>query len=105
MYGQPLCLLLCGTFRKFTVTPNAIIEYIYAANQEIHGIATVSSLHYLKMLPAQHLEIFPTDCPMDSNTICSTASFCFSFIFIETLLIKCLTLCTIKQITSNAKYQ
>lgn len=38
------------------------------------------------MLPAQNLEIFTTNYPLDSETRCPTINLCFAFICTETHL-------------------
>lgn len=48
-----------------------------------------SSLHHLKDASSSSLEIFSTGCSLPE--IISTINLCFSFILIETPLIKCLT--------------
>lgn len=63
------------------------------------------SLHHLRTLQAQYLEIFSTGGPLDSETVFSTINLCFLFIFIETFVIKCLTACSLQQIFSTSKSQ
>ena len=63
------------------------------------------SLHHLMMLQVCHLEIFLTGCTLNSETGFLSTSLCFSFIFIETLLIKCLTARIILQRLSTTNSQ
>ena len=45
----------------------------------------LSSIYHLKRLPCQHLEVFSTGSPLDSEPGFATSNLCFSFIFIEIL--------------------
>lgn len=57
--------------------------------RELVRLPLPSSLHHLKDASSSSLEIFPTGCSLPE--IISTINLCFSFILIETPLIKCLT--------------
>lgn len=78
MHRQSLCLLLCGLLRKFTWTPNDIIRDIQPAKDT-----------YIR-----HLEI-STGSPQNSDWVYATLidNLCFSFVSLETPLIKYLIAC------------
>lgn len=103
------CRLKLGDSSNFTKTPRQTLSHLYAcccvehpesspghprpssSTFKLHtrnsmGLPLLALFQHLKMFPAQHLESFPTDCLLDSETRCPTIHLRFSFIFTETIL-------------------
>lgn len=101
MYGQLLCLLLCGPLIS-SRKPDALTRDIRTATRKILSVATG-----ILTLPFTHasnssLKI-SAGCPLDSEL--GFYLLTSSFTFIETPFIKCLTAGTTKHIASSNKSQ
>lgn len=90
MCGQASCPQVCE-LRRFPGVPHANTRDSQMQTRNSTGLPVLPSLHHLMMLQVCHLEISLTGSPLNSETGFLSASLCFSFIFIETPLIKCLT--------------